>query len=220
MADLQARVGEVVVAYAERFPLRLGVPKEECRRKCKFKAGANEWHALCAALAPEAEWVLVGDRMGPTVEGPVLSAALTGALAAAAAELRAFGLEWPGLATWEAQSPVLRTAATDGQLAAMKPAEVLRYLVDHGQAVAINTEYYVSPESMTDLHQRLRAEFAQSAEITFADFRQLSGLSRKLGIPLLEYLDQNGVTVRVGDVRRAGEALNNTPPECEDPVHE
>ena len=39
-------------------------------------------------------------------------------------------------------------------------------------------------------------------ELAFATFRELSGLTRKLGIPMLEYLDQTGVTVRKGDVRR------------------
>ena len=43
--------------------------------------------------------------------------------------------------------------------------------------------------------------------MAFAEFRDLSGLTRKLGIPMLEFLHQNGLTVRDGDIRRAGPAL-------------
>jgi selenocysteine-specific elongation factor len=34
------------------------------------------------------------------------------------------------------------------------------------------------------------------------DFKELSGLSRKYSIPLLEYLDKQKITMRVGDVRK------------------
>ena len=46
-------------------------------------------------------------------------------------------------------------------------------------------------------------------DLAFAAFRELSGLTRKLGIPMLEYLDQTGVTVRKGDIRVAGPALED-----------
>jgi hypothetical protein len=43
----------------------------------------------------------------------------------------------------------------------------------------------------------------------FSAFRELSGLSRKLGIPTLEYLDSVGYTRREGDVRIAGAKLES-----------
>ena len=54
----------------------------------------------------------------------------------AAAELRAFGLDWPGLDNWAAGSPIFKAAAADPALKDFKPPEVLRHLVDHGHAVA------------------------------------------------------------------------------------
>jgi len=207
MAGLSDQIGEQVIAYAGRFPLRLGIPKEECRRKCRFKAGANEWSAICLALAETANWVVAGDRIGPTAAGPTLSPALAQAVARAAAELHEFGLVWPGLEAWVAGSPVFRAAAGDSALAEFKPPEVIRHLVDHGLAVAISNEYFVPTVALTDLSAGLRAYFAENEGMTFAEFRALSGLTRKLGIPLLEYLDQSGLTARDGDLRRAGAAL-------------
>jgi len=59
-----------------------------------------------------------------------------------------------------------------------------------------------------ELIAALRAHFRAEAELSFGRFREISGLSRKLGIPMLEHLDQAGWTARVGDNRRAGPALS------------
>jgi selenocysteine-specific elongation factor len=40
--------------------------------------------------------------------------------------------------------------------------------------------------------------------LTVADFRGLTGASRKFSVPLLEHCDRVGWTVRVGDERRRG----------------
>jgi len=207
MDDLRTQIGTVVDAYADRFPLRLGVPKEECRRKCKFKSGANEWNAICQALAPSAPWVLAGDRIAATADGPVLTQAMASALAVAQKEVQQFRLDWPGVDNWVAGSPVFRAARGDVALVDFKAPEVVRFLVDHGHVVAISSEFIVTTDALMALLTKLRAQFAVQPEMAFGEFRVLSGLSRKLGIPLLEYLDQTDRTVRVGDVRRAGDAL-------------
>ncbi len=205
--QLAGKIDEMVTAYAGRFPLRLGIPKEEARRKCKFPGGSAEWSAVCQQLAGQTGWVVAGDRIAGTLEGPVLPAAMTGAVARAAEELAGFGLEWPGLEEWAEQSPVFQAAAADPALREFKGPEVIRHLVDHGHAVAVTNDYHVATAARQDLLARLADYFASHDELPFAVFRELSGLTRKLGIPMLEHLDQTGVTVRAGDLRRAGPAL-------------
>ena len=41
-----------------------------------------------------------------------------------------------------------------------------------------------------------------TGEITTAQFRDRHQTSRKYAIPLLEYFDRTGITVRIGEVRR------------------
>jgi selenocysteine-specific elongation factor len=48
----------------------------------------------------------------------------------------------------------------------------------------------------------LHEEFSEKGDITPAMFRDRFGTSRKYTIPLLEYFDREGVTVRIGDARR------------------
>jgi len=209
VGDLSGKIAELVTDYAAKFPLRTGIPKEEARRRCKFKGGAGEWNQIVNALQDEAPWVVVDDRIGPSAGGPEPGPSLSAALTDAVAELRAFGLDWPGLDNWAAESPVFRSAASDPALKDFKAPEVLRHLVDHGYAVSINNDYIVAFEAWRDLLEKLRAHFALEGEMAFATFREVSGLTRKLGIPMLEYLDQTGVTVRRGDIRVAGPALED-----------
>jgi len=197
---LATRVAELVATYAERYPLRLGIPKEEVRRRMKFKGGVAEWNALVQALAEPGRFVVAGDRIALDPAGPPLTPAQTGAVTAVSAELMDSGLDWPGLEAFAAASPALRQSG-------LEPVEVLRHLADHDLAVPINNDYYVHTETLQDLVGRLRAHFAATPEMAFGEFRELSGLSRKLGIPLLEYLDEQGITVRKGDVRQAGGSL-------------
>jgi len=208
LTSLGIKIAELVATYAERFPLRLGLPKEEARRKCKFNGGVGEWNALCQTLAPDHDWVVVGDRIGATPHGPDLSEPMLAAVGSAAGELAVFGLDWPGLDRWVDESAVFRRAAADPALREFKPAEVVRHLAEHGHAVSISNDYLVAAPALQALLGKLREHFASGGELPFAGFRELSGLTRKLGIPMLEYLDQHGMTVRTGDVRQAGPELN------------
>ncbi|MBE0565016.1 MAG: selenocysteine-specific translation elongation factor [Krumholzibacteria bacterium] len=209
---LRETIAESVGEYGTRFPLRLGMPKEELRRRCRFQGGANEWNALVQALARPGAWVIAGDRIALTPQGPPLPQGMAEAVQAAAEELARAGLDWPGAEAFAANSAAFKAVQGRPGFGEFKPAEVLRHLADHGLAVPVNNDYFVHVEAMDKLVALLRARFAQEAELNFAGFRELSGLTRKLGIPMLEYLDENGLTVRDGDVRRAGPALAEAGP--------
>lgn len=50
-------------------------------------------------------------------------------------------------------------------------------------------------------HERIEAFIDRNGSMTMAQFRDLLGTSRKYAVPLLEWLDARGITVRSGDVR-------------------
>ncbi|WP_457677708.1 selenocysteine-specific translation elongation factor [Thermovibrio sp.] len=64
-----------------------------------------------------------------------------------------------------------------------------------------------SPESFKMIKEKLKRHFKERKELTVGEFKDLFGISRRFAIPLLEYLDSIGITVRDGSVRRAGEKL-------------
>ena len=174
----------------EKNPLRGGASKEEARRRVKFTAGNTEWNALLEALAAERGWVTAGDRIGPA-GADVLPPDLQAAVDAVEKALKDAGL--PG---------------TDTAGLGADAEEPLRYLAARGRAVAITPEYLVHADALAQLRTSLRGWFADEGNFKFADFRGLTGLSRKLGIPMLEFLDARKWTRRVGDLRVSGPNLN------------
>jgi len=52
------------------------------------------------------------------------------------------------------------------------------------------------------LRRQVQAYKVTSTTIDVGKFKELTGVSRKYAIPLLEYLDRERVTRRVGDARQ------------------
>jgi len=80
--------------------------------------------------------------------------------------------------------------------------EVMRLLERDGSVVKIASDMYFLASSIEQLKHTLRRYLGEKGEITAAAFRDLIGSTRKYTIPLLEYFDRDGVTIRIGDVRR------------------
>jgi selenocysteine-specific elongation factor len=82
-----------------------------------------------------------------------------------------------------------------------KLTEVMRVLERERSVVRVGADLYFLTESLDGVKRAIQ-ELSEKGDITPAMFRDRLGTSRKYTIPLLEYLDREGVTVRVGDVRR------------------
>jgi selenocysteine-specific elongation factor len=74
-------------------------------------------------------------------------------------------------------------------------------LLATGVLVKVGADVYRGTQ-IAEIRARLEAAVARDGPITAARFRDAIGTSRKYALPLLEWLDATGVTVRDGDVRR------------------
>ncbi len=110
----------------------------------------------------------------------------------------------------------LRAAGFEGKTAAelMDPphseaivAAALEFLVRDGTVARVGPERYYEAAILDRMLDVVAAELQESGEIGPSQVRERLGLTRKYSIPLLEWLDAQGYTVRVGDVRRAGPRL-------------
>ncbi len=79
--------------------------------------------------------------------------------------------------------------------------ELLSELAVQRKIVRGPDNFLVKAEWLDGLVARLRERFPRRTLMTVADFKEITGLSRKFAIPLLELLDSLGVTRRVGDSR-------------------
>lgn len=78
---------------------------------------------------------------------------------------------------------------------------VLRLLVKDGELVRVEEGLYYPKETLEILREKVRTWFASHDDLDPAGFRELTGLSRKFAIPLLEHFDATRLTVRVGNRR-------------------
>jgi selenocysteine-specific elongation factor len=80
--------------------------------------------------------------------------------------------------------------------------QMLRILERDNAVVRVSADIYFLRTSVEEVKRIVRQEFSDRADITPAMFRDLFRITRKHAIPLLEHLDREGVTVRVGNTRR------------------
>jgi selenocysteine-specific elongation factor len=84
-----------------------------------------------------------------------------------------------------------------------KLVEVIRVLERDGAIVRIAPDLFLVTTALDQVKAALVAECGDGRPVTPAAFRDRLGTSRKYVIPLLEYCDRTGLTIRRGDVRTA-----------------
>jgi selenocysteine-specific elongation factor len=67
--------------------------------------------------------------------------------------------------------------------------------------IKVSDELVFHRSALEDLRRVVATQKARSPKMDVATFKELTGVSRKYAIPLLEYLDRERVTRRVGDAR-------------------
>ncbi len=82
----------------------------------------------------------------------------------------------------------------------------LRFLLETGEAVDVGADLVMSAEAFAEASRRVGAFLAAHGPAKASDLREALGTSRRVIIPLLERLDRDRVTERVGELRRLAAA--------------
>jgi selenocysteine-specific elongation factor len=168
-----------------RAPLRAGVPREEVRTAVGLPA--KRFAALVERLVAAGRLADRGAALALPEHRPALSPAQEAAWARAHA----------ALARDPARPPTPAQLETDYGL----DREVVAALGERGDLVRIGTEAVFLPETVATFAAAVLTELASARTITVARARDLTGSSRKHVLPLLQYLDDHGLTRRQGDDR-------------------
>jgi selenocysteine-specific elongation factor len=86
--------------------------------------------------------------------------------------------------------------------------EVLAIMVRDAALSKVSEGLYFFKPSLENLKKKLVALLVKEGEIDTPAFKDMTGLSRKFSIPLLEYFDKTKITIRVGDKRILREKQN------------
>ena len=100
------------------------------------------------------------------------------------------------------EPPNLNSVLETLQVSKKEALAVMALLMEEGKLVKINDSLYFSTQAINDIRDRVARHFVEHDSLTPTDFKNITGLSRKFSIPLLEYLDKQKITMRVGDIRK------------------
>jgi selenocysteine-specific elongation factor len=98
--------------------------------------------------------------------------------------------------------PFFRTICQDLDLDKKTATDVLHMMINETSIVKTKDDLYFDAEEITRLEQRLIAFLKENESITTPEFKEMTGVSRKYVIPLIEYFDAVNLTIRVGDTRQ------------------
>lgn len=180
------RLLNILDEYHQRNPLRAGIPREELKSRLKYPAGI--FAALLTRLAVDKQ---IQDEKGL---------------------LRRAGFAIRFSAEQKKQITVLLGAfvQTPNSPPTVKEceqavgADVYDALLATGQLVQLTPEVVYRTEDYERLVSELKAWLTQKGSISVAEFRDHYQTSRRYALAFLEHMDQTGVTVREGDIRRLG----------------
>ena len=100
------------------------------------------------------------------------------------------------------QPPTVKKLLEDLNLQMKDMSPVLRLLQGQGSLIKINEDFYFSAGAIEKLKEKILLFYKSNEEMGPVEFKELTGLSRKFAIPLLEFMDKEKLTVRVGDKRK------------------
>ena len=171
-------------------PLKGGMPKEELKARLKSEGtGGDEIFDLLPGIE---EIVLDKDMVRLRSFKVSLSTADKGVKEKIISALNKDGF----------QSPSKSELAQALSINEKEVGDLLKHLTQEGVLVRINDAAYIAKEQYDRLIGLLRGFYAKKPEMTVAEFRDLLGTTRKYALPLLEYLDSNKITLRIGDIRK------------------
>jgi selenocysteine-specific elongation factor len=83
----------------------------------------------------------------------------------------------------------------------VRAQKIVTLLLRDKVLIKVSDELIFHRSALEELRRQMAAYKVKSAKIDVAKFKELTGVTRKYAIPLLEYLDREHVTRRVGDAR-------------------
>jgi selenocysteine-specific elongation factor len=183
-------------------PLVTGMDMEELRGKLMFQLSSKLFRVIVDGLISEKSIAKEDNLLRLAQHRVQLGGQEKSLMERIKQILNAQPMSPPDLKEMEKQLAVNRAKLT----------EVVRLMEREGSIVRVATELYFPSASVEKVKTVLRKSLAEKGEISAAAFRDLLGSSRKYTIALLEYFDREGVTLRIGDVRRLKAPLSMEKP--------
>ncbi len=182
-------ITDMISAYHRDHPMRAGMQKIEIRNVIGLENRLFDWileYMESAGAVRVAGGFVSASGFRPAAEGPAGEAA-----SKCSALFRDARFSPPDRGAAEAS-----IGGPEGFA-----GEIVRHLLETGELVDIGGGMIFHSETLAETEGIIRRKIASEGRLVSAEFRDLVGTTRKFAIPLLEYYDARGLTIRLDNIR-------------------
>ena len=188
-------VAQTAAALVERFhetnPLVAGIGREELKGRLFSDAPNLLFQAVLDRLVQDKKIVLAQDLIHAFGRRVTLKADEEKMRDQLSDRFKSMGLQVP------APEELITSLKLDRNTA----RKLIQLMVKENALVKISEDMLVHRATMDKLIADIKARKSKNPKMGVSEFKDLTGVSRKFAIPLLEYLDRQRITRRVGDER-------------------
>ena len=187
--DAKSAALAMLKKFHDTNPLVAGISKQELRERLDLRP--EIFSGLLDVLSRQKKIEVQGELVRLAGRGVVMKDDEAESKQQIEDAFRQAGLQVPALKDVLASVKVDRTRAQ----------KIMTLLLRDKILIKLTEELVFHREALDKLRSIIAAQKAKASKIDITLFKDLTGVSRKYAIPLLEYLDRERVTRRVGDQR-------------------
>jgi selenocysteine-specific elongation factor len=187
--DAIASTVQVVRRFHDANPLVAGMSKEELRARVGL--GPDVFSAVLVKAVSEKKLEVAGELVHSPGRGVSMKDEESESKQIIEQAFLSAGLKVPSL------KEVLAGLKVDR----LRAQKIMTLLLREKVLIKVSEELVFHQTALAELRRKIMALKPATPKIDVARFKDLTGVSRKYAIPLLEYLDREHVTRRVGDER-------------------
>ncbi len=190
--EVRKKIVEKVERFQKENPLLPGIAREDLRVSLGKRVRSETFRAALEELAAQKKL----DAQGELVKKAGSEIALLPEEAKAKEQIEA------AFASASLAVPSVKEVLAKLTVEPKRAEKLLQILLREKNLVRVSAELVFHRQALTQLKERLTAyKKAKGDRISVPAFKQLTGITRKYAIPLLEYLDREHMTRRVGEER-------------------
>lgn len=177
-----------------KYPLREGMPKEELRSRLFSYQSNKQFQNVLLQLQQDG----LINLFPQTIAAPGFSATAKGKTLEIANNIEQI------LKVNQTQPPSWKDVINEVGLTPEMGVEYQGYLLRTGKIVKVTEDLFFHSDSIKIIQEKIINHIKLKGSITVSEARDLLNTSRKYALPLMEYLDEERITRRVGDNRVLG----------------
>jgi len=190
--DVRKKIAEKVERFQKENPLLPGISREDLRASLGKRVRSETFRAALEELAAQKKL----DAQGELVKKAGSEIALLPEEAKAKEQIEA-AFASAGLAV-----PSVKEVLAKLTVESKRAEKLLQILLREKNLVRVSPELIFHRQALAQLKKQLAAyKKAKGDRISVPAFKELTGITRKYAIPLLEYLDREHLTRRAGEER-------------------